>query len=396
MIKKILANSSILLSLGYLLGQGSTFISQLIIKHYGGFELLGATTLIVSLMSFAFQFNDFGNVSYVVKTVAKRQLGEMVGFVIFRSVLGALITLVFVYQAVQVKESHLSGWLILGVPCLGLLSGLALTGLLEHEGNYKKLAFVQNFPWLLNAIFICFALVTTTYQNVVMVSWLVAAGLSLYFSWSGQMRLLVLLKNVKFRYVVTNAIVYISTPLMSQLYGRYVMLAITASYGLVMLGVFGLVRYVQVGLSLILSFWLRPIHRELSVALHHDRNLGYVSTLSRYKYPLLFSVVVVFSVVGGVQLEREYFGDEAVRWIYLLLVMPPWIIGSVSSQYISRHFSSRVFGSVDLAGLLVNFIIFQMLFRMDPLLGIAMGEGAQILFTVIFAIWLSNRRCANE
>lgn len=375
-----LTNPSIALAAGYLVGQGSVFGFQLVAKAHDATEFLGLTVLFVSLASFALQFSDFGNTTYVVRKAMEGGNGEST-FLTSRSVLAfwsCAIIAIATYQSGQDASLDL---LLIGLPLLGMLSGLQLFGVLEARSQYWLMTALQSIPWVTMSVTFSILLWTNqSFLTFVPIALLLAC-LLVYAAGkritrregSSQSAVRPDLK------ALFSALPFVTGPIGGQVWGRVVILAISSQLGLSALGDYGIVRNTQVALILLLGFLGRPILRSFVAT--------YVASGSRtaslrellYLYRKLLGLSVIAPVLVILSEVGEFAFSQLSNWSWLLVAIPISLTQVALVQCNQIDYTKRQLILFDNLALVANIGTFFLLIPVGLVFSVVGGEIMQCL-----------------
>jgi len=379
--------ASILLALAYLIGQGSVFLSQVTIKALGHHELTGLAVLIVSIFSFAYQFSDFGNPTFVNKCLEESNEVSARLFIYSRAFIGFLITLAFSLYA-YVTSPELSVAVVIMMPLCALLYGFSVNGYLENKSDYAKIAVLQAAPWLITALVVLLLLNPSVEVVYLWVILLLVAFFYVIVSYYFAGRNFTTEVSVTLKSLI-NALAFIVGPISGQIWGRIVILLVGQHAGLIALGIFGLIKYIQVASSLSTSFIARPIIAQLA----REKNIGGVVFVVRHSSFLLITMMVgpfsylcigMLSYLGLV--EYEY-----MKWAVVLNVTPLWSIAYVSYQLNQIVLRSREIVVIDKLSLLANIAIFFMIYKKNLPLAVFLGESVSALMVILLSIYARKK-----
>lgn len=388
-----LKNPSIALATGYLVGQGSVFGFQLIAKAYDATEFLGLTVLFVSLASFALQFSDFGNTTYVVRKVMAGKNSES-AFLTSRSFLAfwsCAFIAIATYQSGQDASLDL---LLVALPLLGMLSGLQVFGVLEARNQYWRMTLLQSIPWATMSV--TFSILLWTKQSLLTFApiALLVACLLVYSAGKRIARYergaqSAVRPNFK---ALFSALPFVTGPIGGQVWGRVVILAISSQLGLSALGDFGIVRNTQVALILLLGFLGRPILRSFVAK--------YVASGSRtaslrellYLYRKLLGLSVIVPVLVVISEVGEFAIPHLSNWLWLLIAIPISLTQVALVQCNQIDYTKRQLILFDNLALMANIGTFVLLKPVGLVFSVVGGETMQCLVGIGIRLSIKGQR----
>lgn len=382
--KRKLLKQSALLAGGYAIGQGSAFLSQLSIKHFSTPETLGLAVLIVGYCSFSLQFSDLGNSNRAVPLLKGQNDKESLAFLKSRALIGAAAIGVLIGAGGIPLPPALATISAALLVALAFIRGLTFSAKPEYLGDYKETVKIQSYPWIGLSLGLATISVATSDPAFTIAPIAGATILSIIlFARNrppkhdrGEIESISPLRTA------LTAIHYIGPALCGQIWGRTILILTKDMYGLSNLGVLGIAKYAQVGLSLIFSFWLRPIHRTLSVD-HRIPQRTYTSKLALYVEPLIAALLISGLAIGACLDSRisEHFG----QWPLLLFPLPFYVCAAIASQHYSSIFSPKTYLTIELASLFVNVLVFLLIYKESLALAISCGEACQYALMVASA-----------
>jgi O-antigen/teichoic acid export membrane protein len=382
-------NPSLVLALGYAIGQGSIFVLQLTARYLGLFEVAGLIVLLVSVISFCFQFSDMGNSTYLVKNIIEKQTNQVSQFIYSRAVLGLLICILFSivgwYQ--YPKPSLIAMYLVL--PLIGAFCALFQTSYLEASQNYLKMAICNCLPWLV----MCIAMLAfftpadmTLAVAIVSLSVLVCCFCVCRYCW--------FFKKSDFEFKsILIASAFVFPPLGGQVLFRYILFSLASTASLAELGALGTVRYGQVGSILILSFIIRPLIRDcINDFSSGSADISFATLIKKYKFALILSVSIsiVCIVVYLINLNHAENRAGLVYWLPVLFMLPLVVCAQAATQTNQLILKPSLQLFIEYLGLAVNLIAFVVLVMINPVVAIVVGEVLYAITIVISAVLIGK------
>lgn len=365
------------------MGQGSLFLAQLMIKIFGNGEQLGLSVLLISYFSFAMQFSDYGNSAYVVSKLKEGETRQVFKFFQARALIAIVCCAALVVW--QNPLEHSGVLMILMLSIAGGAAGASCVGVFEYRGEYKRYAAIQATPWVLAALcLVAIVILPTIKMDVAGMCFCVSIlGASIYASHAAKKWPETNLVNSR---AIFAALSFIAPALGGQLMGRYVLNSIKDDYGLLELGDFGLLKYMQIACFLSLGFWLRPIHRE--IALRDREPQGLVHVIGVYKFPLIMAATIS-GVALSIRICSMALGHD-LAWSALLLSAVFFVLSSIASQRNARLMKPGGFALLEYTGLAINLCFFIYLDYFGVYDRIAISESAQYIFISISSLVLSH------
>ena len=382
-------NPSIILMLGYLVGQGSAFLLQLLLKFYSLSELLGVVVLLISYFSFAFQFSDLGNKSGLLFAALKKDVIVVESLHFSRGVVGFFTCMLLaIYTYIDVGgETEILPFLI-ALPVLGYLYGIIKLVYFEADNNYVAFAIVGSIQWLFFVLTtgICFFISYFVDEVSFQVSLTVVAVMVVLFSCFSVLYVKRQFASAKNNFSFDPSILQFVLPHVGgQMWARVLLLFVAKSLGLISLGMFGVVKYLQVFLSLFVSFLLRPKFKTFLEGSVEGVSLKLVAKLLHDSW---FGIAV--SLVGplicflyfDVDLDIFDFSD----WPYLLIGIPFSLVGQVSRQINQIALPWKAMILLEQVSLGLNVAVFFYFYQTNLVLSILLGEVLQQLFLTVVMI----------
>ena len=418
------------LAVGFALGQGSVFLVNACLLWRGQKEAAGLLVALTACFSFTLLFADIANPTRLVQLIARGDAAGISDFLAGRSLVGGLAggALALLLMA-QITGGGLA---VLCAVCAGLAAavyGRATAAHLEALGAYWRFSLVQCVPWVAFALVsgIAFAaLDTEAAVAVIALSMpLVAMGYALLAGRQAQPR-----NPARSPLRVTwwgkagGALPYLVGPLLSQVWGRLVILMLVVLYGAPFLGEFGLFRQMEVAAILMFGFALRPVIARLSGDAGDSgdrhgaregpdhgvppgpRDAGEprpraparglavdARVLPVLRLAFAFSAAVLLGFFGLRLAGAQRPLGAWVDWMPLLSGVFLATVGLCFSQAAQLVNDGPALLRLELAGQLTNMCIFFALVTVTPLGAILLAEGAQA--TMYRLRWLKAVRHAH-
>lgn len=393
MIRKILHSPSLLLAGGYAAGQGSMFLMQLAVKQFGYDETLGMIVILVSVVSFALQFTDIGNSTFMVRAIARGENDTAAEFLKARVVVAFFICSLF-SAWIYFEHKEIVGMVTLvTVPIIGAICGGTATAYLEANRRYFLLTIANAMPWLsmsmmcglsafyLNANYI-FAMVLITVALICMaIAILVATRCTqkLYFSRKLEIR------------AIQSVWSFFLPQMGGQIWFRVVIFELNNKIGLAALGIFGLFRYVQVATLLVLGFMTRPQLQKYIATCEKNSDYKLIDLLRLYKTAFIFAMFgpIIWVISKLVVVPAGWY--EPLQWLVLLVALPLTLVSISVTQLnqLTRPFQYVVFVEALCLGL--NVVTFYHILSVSASVAIVAGEAIAALANV-FLFFLMRPR----
>ncbi len=396
MNRKILRNPSLLLAGGYAAGQGSMFLTQLVVKHYGYNEMLGIIVILVSIISFALQFIDIGNSTFMVRAITRAENDTAGEFLINRAVVAFFICLLFSWWVFYENKEIAGVVTLLALPIIGAICGGTATAYLEANRNYFTLTVANAMPWLtmslvsgLTAFFLPAGYIfIVTFASIVAV-----CSLSLIYTFNRYFRNIQSAPKINLK-TIKSVLAFVLPQMGGQIWFRMVIFEINNKLGLIGLGVFGLFRYAQVAMLLILGFMTRPKLQQY-IANHNVNNCYRLSDLLfLYKTAFAFSMLGPILWICSMLIVLPTEWAEFVQWTILVAALPITLISIAVSQLNQLTQSFQYIVIVETFCLLMNILVFYLLFSISTGGAIVAGESLGAISNIIIYNF-ARRRAAT-
>lgn len=370
-----------ILALGYVGGQGITFITQATIGKYASPDALGLAVLLLSILSFGLQFSEYGNTTFfalrnIVGPAALTHVN-----LLSRGIIAFLASSVL---AVSIPwPTTTSTFVVIISSFAAIFFGCSNISRIENEGDYLYVAKIQVFCWLACSITIAsVSFLEPKLQFVGGIVWLLAA-ISFLFATNE--------KNVTYelgRYSMIASVrdvgMHIFPPLGGQILGRVILVATQANHGLALVGVFGMAKYIQTAATLGLSFMMRPKHRRVTLDFGLEDRPEYICTYRgvcrKYRIEIFMSIAI--SVISGVCYFLLKDESPYAIWVLLLIHLPATVLSNIATQHNARTLLSKHFVMVEYLALSANAIAFFLLVSRSLVAAVVVGELAQALVNI--------------
>lgn len=372
--------------LAYVVSQGSYFGFQIFLKYTHQGEMLGAFVILIGLMSFAFQFADFGNQSILFGSRYK-SLIDVFDFVLARSIIAFITISVFSYwSSLSLGHRDFGGW-IYSVPFAAALASMAPNFFNERNGNYEKISWLQMNLWLV-LIFFCILIVYSDGGLLhLIVSLLFVFIFGLYLiSW--RVDLGVAKTQLKYKVAILDALGVVLGPVLAQAWGRAVPLLLVGALGLVDLGDISIFKSLQVAGSMFLGFVLRPKLRDFFLHLKSEnrkRNLFldfFKSNFDVYGVALFFPLASIILIYFGAHESVPF--EINLKFSAVFWIIPFWLVSNTITQFNQMDLGPGRLMLIDLVCIFFNALVFVVLLKINPFFAMVMGEITHACVNSIF------------
>jgi len=150
--------------------------------------------------------------------------------------------------------------------------------------------------------------------------------------------------------------------------------------GLSELGEFGVVRYLQIALVLILGFLSRPMFR--NYVRNHEISYSLKSAYVYCKLPINISIAIGIVVIGVEALGGFVF-SYWLYWYFLLILIPVGVVAQLSTQVAQLKFGPNKTMWQDLLALVGNVVFFYLVLKKNIMLAVVAGEVSSLLIKLI-------------
>jgi len=378
--------SSVILAAAYIAAQGSVFGLNVIVAWQLGSAALGPVVLAVGLISFAYQFADFGNQNVLAKAIAANEEGAYWGMIWSRMLFSVLVTGVFsIYAAKTIPTGVLDPQYFILLPLLACIQAAQCGALHERLGNYRRFVVPQLVFW----IGLCFVVALAAFsERMNLVPWFVVlvSMVATFFVYS-QEDWQCLKRNrptIKRFWAMSSVMI---GPVMAQMWGRSLVIYSSATVSIATVGALGFTKNLQVALSLALGFYCRPLFVKAIARTSKSTANSSIPSI-RELFPafglsLLGPTIVFVIQFLDFQSVAEYRAASVV-----LLVIPFWFGALVASQLIGTLQQRRYSLLSDSLGLSVNVAAFLIAKEHGVLTAIAVGEISQALIVCTIATFI--------
>lgn len=379
--------SSAALLLGYGVGQGSVFVAQLWARTSGPIAA-GEAVLYISLFSLCFQFADFGNSTFGVSYYANKSPSKFHSFLAGRAILSLPIAMItaWLFQPPNLATSTTIK-LFACIIIAAFLFSLSESAKLEANGNFRRLAIAQSSPWIFTAIII----------SLVYGAELIPMDSGIYF----------LLATPLFTYLITrssprtSAIQIAKTswqdlllpfslliPLVaSQLWAREMLISVTNAIGIEQIGPLGLIKSVQTAGCVGIALLIRPYIAQCSTRLSLEKHLAENECRSLRKVIFGITAISLAALVIAYPILSRILPKDIGYWLPVLICVP--LFGATSAYTTTNQLilSPKMFGSLEMLGLLTNAITFYAILQINPVLAFIFADLSRlILFAAVHKI----------
>lgn len=322
-IVRVIKQPSFILMVGYIVGQGSALLLQGVTKLMGYDELVGVFVLVISLYSFGFQFSDIGNSTYLVKKATELNKADVLGYLRVRSLAALIICIafsIFSFYSSDLVVYELYPFFILA-PLSGCLAANFRTAILESESNYLYMAIYNAIPWLSLSLLLSSILLLSS-DRLFELSIYISIAIVIVMYINGKLIECGAKINADPAYhnKIIRVFQFVAPQFGGQVWGRMILFYVASNIGLAALGVFGLIKYAQVFLTLMIGFVTRPklrmyiekCSRELVPPRFEDLILEYKFG---FLLALIGPVIYIFSLT-------PLFSGVSSNWFLILCAIP--------------------------------------------------------------------------
>ncbi|TWO72294.1 hypothetical protein FN976_06205 [Caenimonas sedimenti] len=376
--------ASIALAGAYLAGQGSMFLFQMASKATGHSELAGIAVLAATILSFGFQFSELG-AGRIISYYGNREFDRLSSFVVCRIMIAVVAALLFATMTSQ-SSNELQGLHYLGF-AIAVLASANLVSIVEARQSYVAVAIASALPWLATTLgMMLYATIGDMPLWSVGVLPLVVVFSSLF--WSHITSNFKLINRLPTPRALSETAAIVLPLLYGQVWGRLVVIFFLATLGWESLANFGIVRYLQVAIVLISGFILRPLVRGLLVGeIDSNRQLRLGEFLRTTRNPFIFSIIS--TLIAAIVLW--IIGSGLEDWTILLFVAPLQTIASIAIQISHAKGQAIQIFKMEQVALMVNAIVFCLLWNTNPALAMAIGEMLQMGILIAYRILMDHR-----
>jgi O-antigen/teichoic acid export membrane protein len=393
--ERILRNPSLILAGGYALGQGSAFAVQIAARYFGYHELSGIFVVVISVLSFCFQFADFGNPTYLVKDVSSGRINEAISFIKSRRVWALLICSGF--SVWTLTQSRLDGlWiLIIIVPFIGAICGNFYGAFLEARGAYFRLALIGVLPWFCMSLALLSFFVAANQNHAMVIVGLVticACYISMCLSKKLVNEKIAPVKIKRFWTVMP----FVLSPLGGQIWFRYVLFTISTTVGLSSLGAMGIARNIQIAILLCVGFIARPALRKyITIIATENGQMSLIGVLKSYRYAFIGAsfAPILLSIFLSSIVDSD--ADTIQYWSLILFTIPLTLLGQAASAANQLRNGPKYILLTDYSCLAANALAFLLIVSYSPVLAIVASESVHAIALLIayFAITYQSSKC---
>jgi hypothetical protein len=360
MIRQILKNPSLLLAGGYAAGQGSMFLTQLAVKHFGFNETLGIIVILVSVVSFALQFMDIGNSTFMVRAITRAEDDVASEFLIARAVVAFFTCLLFSAWVYFEHKEIVSMATLVAIPIIGAICGGTATAYLEANRRYLLLTIANGMPWLTMSL-VCgistFYLNTNYIFNIVLIAVAVICLAIALFTLAGSILRFSFFPKLRFK-SIQSVWSFVQPQMATQVWARVVIFEVNSQIGLAGLGIFGLFRYMQTAMVLTLGFMTRPQLQKYITSREKNYDYKLVDLLLLYKTAFAYALLGPILWVGSIMVVVPAEWSGVVQWLILVAALPLTLLSIAVTQLNQLTKSSRYILIVETTCLLMNIVTF--------------------------------------
>ncbi len=382
------------LALGYVVGQGSTFLAQAGLMAVGRAEQAGHAAILISLFSLSFQFTDLGNTTRYAPLVRARQWAQAQQFLSTRAWIGLLVVIVTSVSMFKSTTAVTLSWSLCAVAAItAFINGLSPVGLYEVNARYNRFAIIQAVNWLLfsSTLFLVLFLDSSGIGTTLfLLMWLLIAS-GMYWMTRRDARQMITqsadaqaAKSASWAVLVKGlsagslmaALPYFTSTLVGQVWGRTLIVFIERSEGLVSFAHFALVRQVQVASILLLGFIIRPrLNKALQANYFSQHRSVLYATVKLQIKPIGAALALslggtAFSLVNGL----PAWASKWQQWSILFLPMLPSMLNMCLGPVHQALLPQRIFLIIEKLALVTSIVLFLVLYSLSLKWAVVVSE----------------------
>ncbi len=374
---KELLQSTLWLSLGYGIGQGSILLFQLYMHSNTLTESLGVAVILISLVSFCFQFSDFGNNTIGLKLLqSKNEIGYL-GFLLGRALISIPVLLLTVYLSKDILAGYISTPLLLIVlPVMSFLYGFSNSARFELTNEYFKFSIVQMISWLiLTSLLMMHYIFEILESDVFILLLTIIPIIHLILSRFSITFFLQNMSSIQVKEVIYPLSVVLPS-LIGQLWGRQMLFIVGSIVDITILGPLGIIRSLHTGLSIGLRMLIRPYIAQNVRSLKHDSNIKIFRFIIIAPFSLLTFFFYILSIFD--------FGlsDDLAFWMPILIGVPLWGISTIIVSKNQIIMLPKIFSSIEVLSFVIHAATFLLLVRWNPPWAFVLSDLLRLLFLI--------------
>lgn len=371
--------SSLLLALGYAIGQGSVFLVLISARQLGYLEVSGILVIVIGMLSFCFQFGDFGNPTLLVNKISKGEISEAQTYIRARTTLAIIICAIF-STWIYINRSIEEMWMLaIFLPFIGLICGNFHTSFIESKGDYLKLAIVNAIPWISLAISTVFFFTNLEkLHSMILAVMITALGCAIAWRISKEFfaqNYIAIGKSQGSIKTLIHATPFVLSPLGGQVWFRYVIVDISSIVSLAALGAMGIAKNIQTAVILIIGFIARPSLRKYIIeTTDSGKDISIFGVLRSYQNAFYISAAApIFVITLGATIG---FNDDVhlTHWLPIVAIVPLVILGQATAATNQLRHESKHVLFADYSSLLANVLVFITLVKRDPVAALIASE----------------------
>ena len=368
-LQKLILSPGIFLVFGYFLGQGSYFALLIFLKEFSTEQYAGMVVLYFSLASLCFQFSDIGGNTVGLKKYIESGAKEAERFLRGRALLSIPVIGIacFIIASGGKYEFGLFDYFLF------LLIGFTLSLLpifyFDFKKRYNLVSILQFTPWILLSVAVLVIYKLSLPIQYVTIFIFILSTYLIFFTLK-KSNLKINIKKLKLNDVKLSGIVIIPF-VIGQLWGRGMLVILSATFGLAVLANFGIVRSIHGSLCAVMTRFMRPaISRFAS---------GEGNKISNSVFILTMLVSVFIYNALDIELVKRIAGQDIGYWIPMIASVPIWVLGSyISSGYQVILETKYIY--LESFSFLVHGIVFLALINFESVLAFFLSDLAKVIF----------------
>lgn len=383
-------NSTLVLMIGYAVGQGSGFLLQIYCRSNGYLEDAGLLIIFYSLFSFAIQFSELGGATFIARKYRDDKLDEIKSFVVGRAIVAFLATSGVAFYFYKNSSNVVIIYSILiAAPILSLIYGLIPVSVLEVNKNYIYLSAMQAFMWII-AAGVCILIIFDKNSSNIYIGFLLSIAAILYFLFFKKLMQNNVIKIFSLVGKPSMAVMpFFLGSIGGQIWGRYILLSMEDIYGLSALSALGMVKYMQVATCLFLSFVMRPSFQNYLRLMDGQKLKKAKNLLILQKSAIVVSLAIaVVGIILSFYYKDRGYNSVVGPWLVLLVSIPAWVFSNIFSQINQINLEKNKLIFVEIICLSINILIFILFVENNPARAMVFGEIGQALMAISFYVYI--------
>jgi hypothetical protein len=379
---QLLRQKSVALATGFALGQGSVFLVNAGLLLQGRQASAGLLVAITACFSFTLLFADLANPTRLAQLIAHGDGAGIGRFLSGRAGIGciaaAVLALVLMLQIVKLPQAAA---VAASMGLAAAIYGATTVAFHEARGDYWRFALLQSAPWVVFASGAFAAFHWLGDDAAVLAVALMLPAIALAYRQAARVAYAGAAPSRRW-HDMRSTFPYLVGPLLSQVWGRLVIVVLAMLYGARFLGEFGLFRQVEVAVILLFGFVLRPVIARIST----ERNPCFDGVDQRVMRLLQvafgFTAVALLAYFAFKLLPLDLGPVGHAAWVDLLPLLAGVYLATVGlcfSQASQWLCDGPAMLRLEVAAQLANVAIFFALVFVSPLGAILLSESAQAL-----------------